>query len=315
MNPKKICILGGSGFVGRRIASRLAAQGHRVVVPTRRRIQARDLTVLPTVDLVEIDIHAPHALEKLFEGADAVINLVGILHGSHKAFVQNHVKLPHRVMQACHHAGVPRLLHMSALGADVNSKSFYQHSKGEGERLVLEPGRERDLAVTVFRPSVIFGPGDGFLNLFARLARLAPVIPLASGNARFQPVYVDDVARAFVDSLNDSDTFGQAYNLCGPRVYTLTELVGLVANRLGLARTIVPLGKTASYWMARLLELKPGRKLMTRDDFHAMQIDNACPDGFPARFGTPTALEIVIGYLVEASPRQAYEQFRQRAQR
>jgi len=315
MNPQKICILGGSGFVGRHIASRLAAQGHRIVVPTRRRIQARELTVLPTVDLVETDIHAPHALEKLFEGTDAVINLIGILHGSPKAFIQNHVKLPHRVMLACHHAGVPRLLHMSALGADVNSKSFYQHSKGEGERLVLEPGREHDLAVTVFRPSVIFGPGDSFLNLFAELIRLAPVVPLAGGYARFQPVFVDDVAHAFVESLNDPTTFGQAYNLCGPKVYTLAELVELVAARLGLVRTVIPLGNTVSYWMARMMELKPGRKVMTRDNFYAMQVDNVCPAGFPARFGTPTALETVIDYLVEASPRQAYAQFRQRAQR
>lgn len=315
MEMKKICILGGGGFVGRRLASKLASQGHRVTVPTRRRIRAKDLTVLPTVDVVETDIHAPHELERLFQGMDAVINLVGILHGSHKDFIRNHVKLPHRAMEACRTAKVSRFMHMSALGADVNSKSFYQHSKGEGERLVLEPGRGHDLDVTVFRPSVIFGPGDSFLNMFAQLLQLAPVVPLAGAESRFQPVYVEDIARAFALSLDDTTTFGQAYNLCGPSVYTLEQLTQMVANCLGLRRRIVPLGATASYWFARAMELKPGNKIMTRDNYYAMQTDNVCPDGFPERFSTPTALETVIGYLREDDPRRAYTAFRTNAHR
>ena len=315
MNTKKICILGGGGFVGHHLASRLAAQGHRIVVPTRRRARVKDLTVLPTVDVVETDIHDLHALERLFKGMDAVINLVGILHGSHKDFIRNHVKLPHKAMEACHSAGVSRLLHMSALGADVNSKSFYQHSKGEGERLVLEPSRVHDLDVTVLRPSVIFGPGDSFLTMFASLLRLAPVVPLAGAASRFQPVYVEDVARAFALSLDDPATFGQAYNLCGPHVYTLAQLVQNVAATLGLTRTIIPLGSTASYWFARAMELKPGTKIMTRDNYYAMQTDNVCPDGFPDRFGAPTALEAVIGYLREEDPRRAYMAHRTSAHR
>jgi NADH dehydrogenase len=312
---KKICILGGGGFVGHHLASQLAAQGHRVLVPTRRRNRIKDLTVLPTVDLVEADIHEQHELEHLFQGADAVINLVGILHGGQKDFVRNHVKLPHKAMEACRSAGVGRFLHMSALGADTASRSFYQHSKGEGERLVLEPGRGHDLDVTVFRPSVIFGPGDSFLTMFAQMLQVAPVVPLAGAASRFQPVYVEDVARAFVMSLADPATFGQAYNLCGPKVYTLQQLVEAVAATLGLRRTVIPLGSTASYWLARALELKPGAKIMTRDNYYAMQVDNVCPDGFPARFGAATALESVIGYLQEAAPRRAYDAFRANAHR
>ena len=315
MEIKKICILGGGGFVGRRLVSKLAAQGHHVIVPARRRIRVMDLTVLPSVEVVEMDIHEPHALEHLFQGMDAVINLIGILHGSHKDFIRNHVKLPHRAMDACRTAKVSRYLHMSALGADVNSKSFYQHSKGEGERLVLEPGRDHDLDVTVFRPSVIFGPGDNFLNMFAQLVELAPIVPLASAGSRFQPVYVEDVARAFFQSLDDTATFGQAYNLCGPGVYTLEQLVRAVADTIGLRRSIIPLGNTASYWFARAMELKPGKKIMTRDNFYATQVDNVCPEGFPERFGTPTALETVIGYLREESPRRAYTAFRANAHR
>jgi NADH dehydrogenase len=315
MAMKKICILGGGGFVGRHLASQLAAQGHNIVIPSRRRNTIKDLCILPSVEVVEADIHETHELEKLFAGMDAVINLVGILHGSQKDFVRNHVKLPHKAMEACRSTGVRRFLHTSALGADVTSRSFYQHSKGEGERLVLEPSRGHDLDVTVFRPSVIFGPGDNFLNLFAGMLRIAPIVPLAGARARFQPVHVDDVARAFALSLDDPATFGQAYNLCGPMAYSLQQLLELVGRELGRTPRIIPLGPTASYWFARMMELKPGAKLMTRDNYYAMQVDNVCPEGFPTRFGKPIRLENVIGYLREAAPRRAYDDFRARARR
>lgn len=315
MLNKNICVLGGGGFVGHHLVSRLAAQGWRVTVPTRRRQRINDLLVLPTVEVVEANIHDPAALEQLFDGQDAVINLVGILHGSHKDFVRAHVKLPHKVMDACRATGVRRLLHMSALGADTASKSFYQHSKGEGEKLVLEPGRGHDLDVTVFRPSVIFGPGDSFLNMFAGLLKLAPVVPLANAGARFQPVHVADVAHAYAEAIDDTDTHGQVYNLCGPRVYRLEELVRLVAEALGLQRTILPLDAGLSYWFARIMELKPGRKIMTRDNHYAMQTDNVCPEGFPARFGDPAHLEASLDYLRGNGNRGHYNEFREAAGR
>ncbi|NTV95275.1 MAG: complex I NDUFA9 subunit family protein [Thiobacillus sp.] len=314
MPNKNICILGGGGFVGRHLASQLAARGCQVTVPTRQRQRAKELLVLPGIEVVETDIHDHAALERLFRGQDAVINLVGILHGSHKDFINSHVKLPHRIMSACHAAGVGRFLHMSALGADTASKSFYQHSKGEGERLVLEPGRTHDLEVTVFRPSVIFGPGDSFLTMFADLLAMAPVVPLANAGARFQPVHVADVARAFADAIDDPETFGQAYNLCGPNAYTLAELVRLVADTVGLKRTILPLGPGLSYWFARLMELKPGTKLMTRDNHYAMQTDNVCPDGFPARFGKPRSLEAGLDYL-RGGTKGHYDSYRAAARR
>lgn len=310
MLNKNVCVLGGGGFVGHHVVSRLVAQGWQVTVPTRRRQRIRDLLVLPTVEVVEADIHDPATLAQLFDGQDAVINLVGILHGSQKDFIRAHVKLPHKVMDACRASGVRRLLHMSALGADTGSKSFYQHSKGEGERLVLEPGRKHDLDVTVFRPSVIFGPGDSFLNLFAGLLKLAPVVPLANARARFQPVHVADVARAYAEAIEDPDTYGQTYNLCGPKVYRLEELVRLVADTLGLQRTVLPLDAGTSYWFARLMELKPGRKIMTRDNHYAMQTDNVCPDGYPTRFGTPRSLEASLDYLRGNGNRGHYDQFR-----
>jgi uncharacterized protein YbjT (DUF2867 family) len=310
---KHICILGGGGFVGSNLVSQLARQGHHVTVPTRRRQRIKDLLVLPTVEVVEADIHDPATLNRLVSEQDAVINLVGILHGSRKAFEHAHVELPAKAMAACHNHGVKRFLHMSALGADPDSKSLYQRTKGEGEKRVLAAGKH--LEVTVFRPSVIFGPGDSFLNLFADLLKLAPVVPLANGQARFQPVHVADVARAFERALGDSATFGEAYNLCGPQAYSLQELVEIVARTLGLKRAVMSLNPSLSLLFARLMELKPGKKLMTRDNHYAMQVDNVCPEGFPARFGEPMPLEANLDYLLSNSLYSRYDQFREVASR
>ena len=312
MNGKHICILGGSGFVGHHLASLLVERGFHLRIPTRRREDAKDLLVLPTIEVVETDIQAPDHLVNLFEGMDAVINLIGILHEDRRAsFKHVHAELPREVLTACRTTGIRRLLHMSALGADNASQSAYQRSKAAGEARVLA-AQGMDLDVTVFRPSVIYGPGDSFLTLFADLLGMAPVIPLADASARFQPVYVGDVARAFADALDDPSSFGQRISLCGPGIYTLKELVELTGQTLGLERTLLPLGESASYWFARLMELKPGRKLMTRDNHYAMLTDNVCPSNCTPQ---PTALETVIGYLREAGPRRRYTRHRSLAGR
>lgn len=315
MKHENICVIGGGGFVGHHLVSLLAARGYKVWVPTRRPRRCIDLTVLPTVEVVEANVHDPAALQQLFQGMDAVINLVGILHGTAAQFEQAHVELPRKIVQTCSETGVKRLLHMSALGADAASRSLYQQTKAKGETEVMAMGRASGVAVTAFRPSVIFGPGDSFLSLFAEVLKRAPVVPLACAAARFQPVYVGDVARAFAQALNDPSTHDQVYSLCGPSVYTLAELLQLVARTLGLKRCIIPLNDTQSYLFARLMELKPGRKLMTRDNYYAMQVDNVCPQGFPARFGRPTALEAVIDYLHGSGPHRGYAQLRATARR
>ena len=318
-----VCILGGSGFVGRVLVNQLVSRGKRVRVLTRRREQAKALILLPTVEVVEADVHDEHELQRQFAGTDAVVNLVGILHEETRGrqdqpaarrgdFHEVHVELPRKVVHACGGAGVTRLLHMSALGADPVSRSAYQRSKGIGEALVREAAMPHSddpnwylngpkfvhgqgLAVTVFRPSVIFGRGDSFLNLFARLVRLFPVLPLANPGARFQPVYVEDVARAFADSLENSATHGQTYDLCGPGIYTLEELVRLVAQSLHRHPRILRLGPRLSYLQAWAIEFKPGRPLMTRDNYYAMLKDNVCQGGpaLPFEF-RPTALEAVL---------------------
>lgn len=303
MEIKKVCVLGGGGFVGGHLVSRLFERGYDVSVPYRNINRAKHLSVLPTVTLVEANVHDPAVLRQLFEGVDAVINLVGMLHeGKRGDFQRAHVELPGKVVEACRAAGVKRLLHMSALGANPDGLSRYQRTKGEGEALVKAAHGE-SLAVTIFKPSVIFGPEDSFLNLFARLLPWAPVFPLGSPNARFQPVYVGDVAEAYAISLDNPATFGQTYELCGPQVYTLQQLVEFVARVKHLKPRIYPLGDEMSSLQASFFGLLP-LKLLTHDNYLTLKTDAVCACPFPAVFGIdPAALEAEAPqYLAEISP-------------
>jgi uncharacterized protein YbjT (DUF2867 family) len=308
MSVRRIVVLGGSGFVGRHVVARLVALGESVVVPTRSRDRARHLLLLPTVDVVEANIHDPVTLERLAAGAWAVVNLVGIINEVRRGdFDRAHVELVHRTVAACRAGGARRLVHMSALNAQPDGPSRYLATKGQAEAIVAAS----DLDWTIFRPSIIFGREDSFLNLFARLERLLPVIALACGQARFQPVWVGDVAEAFVRALDDPRTRGERYALCGPGVYTLRELVAYVGEVTGEGRPIVSLGPRLSRLQARILELLPG-KLLTRDNLASMTIDNVCDCAYPSLLGgPPTALEAVVpAYLAPASARSRYAQLR-----
>ena len=299
----------------------LAAAGYRVRVATRDRERAKEqLILLPTVDVASVNIHDPAQLTAFARGADAVINLVGVLHDGRgeRSFQAAHVELARRVVAACRSGGVGRLLHMSALASARDGPSRYLRSKGEAETIVRESG----LAWTLFRPSVVFGPGDGFLNLFARLLRLTPIVPLACPGARFQPVHVEDVAAAFVKSLSGSGSVGMSYDLCGPRVYTLRELVEYVGSVTGRRRLIIGLNDSLSYVQALAMELPPLKQvlraldmLMTRDNYYSMKVDNVCGCDFP--FGiAPAALEAVApSYLGQRTPRARYQRFRGQAGR
>ncbi|MCL6555148.1 MAG: complex I NDUFA9 subunit family protein [Burkholderiales bacterium] len=321
-----VCVFGGSGFVGQHVVHRLIGAGYTVRVPTRRPARAKELLVLPGVEVVEADIHDPAALARLLAGMDAAINLVGILHevrlgrvdlptARRGDFHEVHVELPRKIIHACGEQGVRRLLHMSALNANPVARSAYLRSKGVGEALVREAGlphreaetwyldgpkfiRGHSLATTVFRPSVIFGRGDSFLTKLASLVRRLPVIPLACPNARFAPVFVEDVAAAFTSSLENPATYGQTYDLCGPRTYTFRELVEYVASLEGRRPIILPLSPRLSYLNAWLLEHLPGR-LMTRDNFYSLQVDSVCSGPFPPVFGIhPLALEAVAPHYI-----------------
>ncbi len=292
---QNICVLGGTGFVGSHLVTRLSHAGHRVTVLSRHPHRHRGLSVLPTVRVARADVHDEAALAAAFRGCDAVINLVGVLNeGQGETFRRAHVELPRKVAQAARKAGVRRLLHMSALGADAaNAPSLYLRTKGEGEAALRVHAGDR-IAYTVFQPSVIFGPGDALTNRFADLLRIAPVFPLACPDARFQPVYVGDVAQAFVNALEDRTTHGQRYLLCGPEIYTLRALVELVAREARLNRRIVGLPRWLGKLQATVLEFVPG-KPFTRDNWRSLQMDSVCKGGagFAALGITPTSLALV----------------------
>jgi len=310
MDIQRICVFGGTGFVGRAIVEQAYARGLHVRVVTAHRQNAMPIAVIPTVDVFVGDVFDDATLERACEDMDAAINLVGILHPSRgRGFDAVHAELPPRIARACRGAGVQQLLHMSALGASESGPSEYLRSKGRGEAALRQAAGI--LPWTVFRPSVIFGEGDHFLNLFAALARAFPVIPLAGAQARFQPVWVEDVARCFVQSLGETRAFGQSFNLCGPRAYSLEELVRFVAATLGLRRRIWPLPPALARMQAFALEHLPG-KLMTRDNLASMSVDNTCGDPFPAIFGfTPSPLEAVAPlYLAGANTRSRYQRYR-----
>ena len=286
MRHQNILVIGGAGFIGGHLVARLAADGRRVTVPSRRRETGKRLILLPTVDVVDADVNDAATLAKLVEGQDAVINLVGILHGDAgrpygKAFAAAHVALPERIVAACRAAGVQRLVHMSALGADAQGASMYLRSKADGEKALAAS----TLATTIFRPSVVFGRDDRFTNLFATLQRVLPIVPLARAKARFQPVFVEDVAAAFVVALDDSATFGGTYELAGPRIYPLAELVRMAgawrAGGNGRARPILPLPDFLGRLQASVLEFAPGPTLMSRDNFDSMQGDNIATGRYP----------------------------------
>lgn len=313
----RICVLGGSGFIGRHIVERLVEQGDFVTVPTRRRERAKHLYLLPTVDVVEADIHDPATLARLFARCEVVINLVGVLQSRSGEpygpdFARAHVEFPQKVVAACAEVGVPRLLHMSALKAAADAPSEYLRSKAEGEAAVIA-ARGR-LAATIFRPSVVFGPEDRFLNMFARLQKILPVVFLACPEARFQPVYVRDVAHAFVASMRLDESFDKAYDLAGPNVYTLRELVEFAGKASGHSRPIVGLGRRLSWCQAFAMELLPG-KLMSRDNVRSMRLANVSDAKFP--FGIePAPLESVApAYLKGVYSRSRFAAFRYRAGR
>jgi len=316
MRHSNVLVIGGAGFVGRYIVNELVGRGCRVLVPSRRRDKAKHLIMLPTCDVVEASVHDDAALEALVEGRDAVVNLVGILHGSEAQFEQAHCGLTRRVLAACARARVRRYLHMSALGADPNGPSRYQRSKGRAEQAV----RESKLAWTIFRPSVIFGAEDSFLNMFARLAAIAPVLPIGGAEVKFQPVWVEDVSRAFVNSLDNEVTIGRSYELCGPKVYTLRELVKFAAEAAGHRRPVVALPDGIARLQARLMQFAPGEPLLSVDNLDSMKRDNVAsrqPYAPAPELGitaTPMEPEASL-YLAGLHPRTRFGGFRARARR
>lgn len=305
---QKIVITGGTGFVGRSVCEQLAEAdaGCRLVVPTRRLANGRTVMTLPTVDLVEADVHSADQMAALLQGADALVHLVAILHGSADDFDRVHVQLPRTLAAACARAGVRRVVHVSALGVAVGAPSDYLRSKAAGEAVWQQALGDGRGDLTILRPSVIFGADDRFTNLFARLQRLFPVLPLAGAQARFQPVWVADVAQAVVRSLQQRPGPGPVVECAGPQVLTLAETVQRVGAMAGCRRPVLPLPESAGLLQAGLMGLLPGEPLMSRDNVLSMRVPNVASGRLPGLRDlgiTPQALEILAPHFQPADPR------------
>lgn len=271
MTAKRIVILGGTGFVGRHLLPRLCIEGYELVVLTRNRAGHLERWLPPGADFHDCDVHDRAALVRALRGADAAINLIGILNepgDSGRGFQRVHVDLASNLVAACREAGVRRLLQMSALNAG-RGQSHYLRSRGEAEAVV----KASHLDWTIFQPSVIFGRGDGLLMRFRELLRLAPVLPLACAEAKFAPVYVGDVVEAFVRALRDRSTIRQVYELYGPEVITLKKLVRRIAALMGWRRWVLPLPDALGWAQAMLAEWIPG-KPFSRDNFRSLRTDS-----------------------------------------
>jgi uncharacterized protein YbjT (DUF2867 family) len=308
-----VLVLGGSGFVGRHVCEKLVAQGLRVTVPTRRRERAKHLLPLPTVDVVEVRSLDEAALQRLVAGHDAVVNLIAILHGSERQFEAAHVGLVQRIVSAMQAQGLKRLVHVSALGASESGPSMYQRSKARGEAVI----RGTSLSWTLLRPSVIFGAEDKFLNTFASLQAVAPVMPLAGAGTKFQPVWVEDVAQAVVDALvgpQRDASVRQTYECVGPATYSLADLVRLAGRAVGAQRPVLPLPLGLGKVQAFFMEWLPGPTLMSRDNVDSLKADNVATGallGLAALGISASALEAIAPtYLGGKSTRSKFDALR-----
>lgn len=315
----RICVLGGSGFIGSALCTALARDGHAVTVLTRHAGRARHLGVLPGVRVVEGNPYHPATLIAVLEGHGVLVNLVGILNEPGRdgsGFRRAHTELAAAAIDACRATGVERLLHMSSLGADFDrGPSHYLRTKGAAERLIRNAGG--DLRWTIFRPSVVFGAGDSFTNRFAALLRLLPVLPLARPEARFAPVWVGDVVAAFRRALDDNATAGEIFELCGPQVMSFREVVSFVRDTLSLHRFIIGLPDPLARLQATLMDFVPGKPFST-DNYLSLTIDNICSSNGFMRLGlTPHSLELIApAYLTGTRNRSTrYTRWRQHAGR
>lgn len=315
MTIKQVGVIGGAGFVGSSIVAKLDAAGYQVKVLSRRRERAKHLILLPHVQVQTCDVNDAVALMESLRGCDAVINLVGILHESKKnTFESMHHELPKRIAQVCQDLGIKRFLHMSALQASEDAPSHYLQSKAKGESALSVFKKTVD--ITIFKPSVIFGRGDAFLNLFASLVKYSPVIFLAKPDAKFQPIWVEDVAEIFIHSLQNDATYSNSYELAGPEVYTLRALVKKVMKILNKIRPIIGLNDRLSYLQAWVMEWSP-IKLITRDNIRSMEVDSVASEPLASEVMRPLMPidAVVPEYLINHTPRAAYDKFRAAAGR
>jgi NADH dehydrogenase len=311
----RIVLLGGTGFVGHAVLPALSAAGHVCLALSRYSPACRELAVIPGVEVRQTDLYDEGMLKKHFEGADAVVSMVGILNEPGRkglGFNRAHVELVEKIIASCRASAVRRLVHVSALNAGKGS-SHYLVSKGRAEELIRAAD---DLDSTIVQPSVIFGEGDDFFNRFASLLKIAPLLPLACPDARMQPVWVGDVAAVISQALDDPEFIGQTLVLVGPEEYSLRELVEFTARAAGLKRRIIGLPDGLSRLQGRVMDFVPG-KPFSSDNYRSLQIDNTSVENSLWRLGiNPRSIESIVPAYLAGSPHQRHlNEFRKRAGR
>lgn len=282
--------------MGSELCAQLIAHGYSVRLLTRNPAKCRHLKVLPSLSIVPVANYQASTMYQHVAGCHALINLIGILNekgNKGKQFHDVHIGITREALNTCEKASIPRMLQMSALNADANGNSFYLSTKGKAENY-LKTFSDENIDYTIFRPSVIFGENDSFLNRFASLLKFTPgFLPLACPNSRFAPVYVGDVVKRMVQSIDDQSTFNQSFNLCGPHVYTLKELVQYTANVSGYRRAIIGLPNYLSKLQASIFEHVPG-KPFSKDNYKSLQVDSVCEECEPC---TTSLQAIAPSYL------------------
>jgi len=318
VNKPCVALFGGSGFVGTVLANQLVREGYALRIFTRDREHARDLWLLPDTDVIALDVADEERIAQALGGCMAVVNLIGILNerrDNGADFRRAHVATVQHLVKACKQARVPHLMHMSALGAGPSAPSHYLRSKGEAEK-ILQTESGRQLRSSVLRPSVIFGPHDDFLNRFATLLRLAPVLPLTGAEALLQPVYVGDVVAAMVMLLKRSTgAVHSIHELGGPKVMSLRAIVDYVARLSGHSALILPLAGPPATLLAWLMEWVPGKPL-SRDNLRSLSVPSVCAaENALVTLGIrPTPLEeIAPAYLSARTLRGRYDDYREDA--
>lgn len=303
MSNQRLMIIGGTGYVGKNLVKKLTRDGHQILLPVRNSKVPKKIEnnlLVKTMEVPDLSAKSLGQLMSLLGSQDVVINLVGVLHSSTgtpygKEFKEAHVDITSEIVKAMEAVGLKRYLHMSALGANSKGPSMYLRSKGDAEAMV----RSSTLDWTIFRPSVIFGQNDNFINMFAKLQKYLPFMPLANAKALFQPVAIGDVSSAFMKAIDLSETIRQSYDLGGPKVYTLEEIVKFAAKKAGFSRCVIGLPNWAAYFQAYMLEKMPGPTLMSRDNLMSMKVPNVLlvnePNCLESVFKlTPTPLESLI---------------------
>ena len=296
-NRGTVCILGGSGFVGSELCALLCNRGYSIKLLTRNAANCRHLRVLPTLSVIQINEYSADNIATFLTGSTALINLIGILNEKGRdgsGFHQAHVEITRAALVACEKTVVRRFIQMSALHADPNGPSHYLRSKGKAENY-LNAFAKPLINATIFKPSVIFGRNDSFLNRFTQLLKWTPgIFPLACAQTKFAPVFVGDVVQHIVDALEDESTYGNSYELCGPNTYTLKELVQYCGKLSNQNRWVIGLPKILSRIQAKFLELVPGKPFSV-DNFYSLQVDSISSNGIKCATSLESIAPTYIG--------------------